>query len=261
MRRLLVTLGVFGVVSMALQPAAMAQDKSFYLPTAEVLVEVRPDGSLRVTEQIQFSFSGDFSGAYRDIPVRDGEQITDITVTEDDREYSPGASAELGSSGSPDTFGVAYLDDVVRVVWHYSAANESRTFEIGYTFRGLAVAYDDVVDVNLQVWGDEWKVELSSLRATMRVPGAAPGEIRVWGHPATVEGITVLNPDGTGAELWANAIRPGYFAEMRMVFPRSLLSDTSGARRSSKATVLTRSWLRNAHSNATHSETGSGSSG
>ena len=35
-----------------------------------------------------------------------------------------------------------------------------RTFEIRYALRGVAVAYDDVVDVNLKVWGDEWDVGL-----------------------------------------------------------------------------------------------------
>jgi hypothetical protein len=32
------------------------------------------------------------------------------------------------------------------------------------------VAYDDVVDVNLNVWGDAWSAPLPSLRATLRLP-------------------------------------------------------------------------------------------
>jgi hypothetical protein len=35
-----------------------------------------------VREQITFDFSGDFSGAYRDIPLREGESIDEFGVSE-----------------------------------------------------------------------------------------------------------------------------------------------------------------------------------
>ena len=38
--------------------------------------------------------------------------------------------------------------------------DQTRTFTIRYRFSGLAVGYDDVVDVNLKVWGDEWEQSL-----------------------------------------------------------------------------------------------------
>ena len=46
-----------------------------------------------------------------------------------------------------------------------------RTFRIAYRLRGVSVAYDDVVDVNLQVWGDEWEVALGQLTAQLLAPG------------------------------------------------------------------------------------------
>ena len=53
----------------------------------------------------------------------------------------------------------------MRIVWHFQAAGEARTFTVSYRFRGLAVAYDDVVDVNLRVWGDDWASPLGELAA------------------------------------------------------------------------------------------------
>ena len=44
----------------------------------------------------------------------------------------------------------------MRVVWHYRAADENRTFDIVYRVLGAVVIYDDVVDVNWKVWGDQW---------------------------------------------------------------------------------------------------------
>ena len=94
--------------------------------------------------------------------------------------YKPGASAELGSSGDPGTFGVARLKDRVRIVWHF-ASDSLRTFTIAYRFRGLAVAYDDVVDVNMQVWGKQWPKGVSLGR---RLDRAADDARRRAARPA-----------------------------------------------------------------------------
>jgi hypothetical protein len=107
-----------------------------------------PDGSLRITEQIQFDFSGPFQGAFRDIPLRRGESISDVVVIENGVPYEPGANTTLGSTGDPGTYGVEDRGNVARVVWHYRAADEARTFAIQYRVTGVAVAYDDVVVVN-----------------------------------------------------------------------------------------------------------------
>ena len=115
-------------------------------------MRVQPDGSLVVDENITFAFSGSFSGAFREIPLREGEAIDEVGVFELGTPYRPGASAELRSSGAPGTFGTARTDDGLRIVWHYSASSEERTFRLHYRLLGVAVAYDDVVDVNLKVW-------------------------------------------------------------------------------------------------------------
>ena len=116
----------------------------------------------------------------------------------------------------------------MRIVWHYSAFSESRSFAIRYRLEGLAVAYDDVVDVNLQVWGDKWKTGLDRLTATMRLPGEPEtAAFRVFGHPAWVRGRTFKTPGL--AHLEAFDISAEQYVELRVVFPRQLLTSTTGA--------------------------------
>src|ERR687889_1200170 len=210
---------------------AEAQAKSFTLPRAEAVADVQPDGSVVVTENITYDFSGSFEGGYREIALKDGMSVSDVSVSENGKQYAPGASAELGSSGAPDTFGTANLGNAYRIVWHYQATDEERTFTVRYRLSGLAVAHDDVVDVYWQVWGDEWEEPLGSLEATMVLPaGAGKGEIKVFGHPASVSGKTSLGPDKVSPTLIASDVPAGQFVEMRVVFPRELLSSTGGAR-------------------------------
>ena len=42
---------------------------------------------------------------------------------------------------------MAPTEEGTRLVWHFQALDEARTFTVGYRLSGLALAYDDVVDV------------------------------------------------------------------------------------------------------------------
>ena len=114
------------------------------------------------------------------MPLREGESLDQVSVSEGDVQYSPGACAELGCAGSPGTFGTTRTDDGVRIVWHYQASSEQRRFRVHYRLRGVPTAYDDVVDVNLKVWGDEWDVGLGQLTSTCsrQATSCAPGATR-----------------------------------------------------------------------------------
>jgi hypothetical protein len=77
-----------------------------------------------------------------------------------------------------------------------------------------------VVDLYWQAWGDEWVEPLDSLRATAVLPGVAGrGDVKVFGHPASVSGKTSLGPDKGSPTLIASDVPAGQFVEMRVVFP------------------------------------------
>ena len=210
--------------------ASPAAAKSYWMDSATIQIELQDDGSLVVTEELEFSFDGEFRGAFRDIPLRSGETITHVRVSEGVTEFTPGAPTALGSDGDPNTFGLEHRGDTIRIVWHYRAANENRTFTLQYRLEGATTVYDDVVDVNLKVWGDEWTVGVSSVNAAVTYPGtASPGEVLVWGHPAEVSGLTELGTDGVTPTLTAWSVSPNQFVEMRVVLPSSVLTTTDGA--------------------------------
>src|SRR4051794_7483841 len=173
----------------ALAITGSAGAKSFSLPQAAISVQVAKDGSLLVDEHITFAFIGPHSGAFRDIPLRKGETVDRVQVSENGRAYRTGGCTELGCIDAAGTYGTAMVGDTLRVVWHYAASDESHTFTVHYRMRGLAVAYDDVVDVNLKVWGSEWDVPLDRLTATEAAPGRV---LKAWGHPVYVRGDVQL---------------------------------------------------------------------
>ena len=181
------------------------------------------DGSLLVDEVIAFDFAGDFSGAFREVPLGDGQTLDQVSVAEGNVEYAPGACAELQCSDALGTFGTTRTDKGVRIVWHYRASFEQRRFRVHYRLRGVATAYDDVVDVNVKVWGDEWEVGLAQLTGAL----VAPGDVtRAWGHPVGIRGDVTI--DGARADLRALDIPPGQFVELRALVPRRVFASTAG---------------------------------
>ena len=227
MRRQVAAVVAGVAVSLALVGTANAQ--SYTLVQSDVRVEVgapgRPAGEVGVEEDITVAFSGAFTFGFRDIPLRDGETIDGVAVVENGRAYGPGAPTELEPGGPPGTFGVERRGDDVRIVWRFQAADESRTFTLRYAMQGLAVAYDDVVDVNLKVWGDEWEQPLDQLTATMTGPANVA---RAWGHPVWVRGDVTLA--GNRSLLRAVAVPAGQFVELRTLYPRDAFRSTAGMR-------------------------------
>lgn len=212
--------GAVALLSLIVASSAAAQ--SYSLPDAFVRVVVQSDGTLAVDEQIAVAFSGRFTFGFRDIPLRTGESIDRVSVSEGGTADTPNGSTEKQPDLPPGTFGVAQTSHGVSIVWHFQALDEIRTFHVRYRLSGLAIAYDDVVDVNLQVWGKQWKVGLSRLTATL----AAPGRIlRVWGHPVYVRGDVVRA--GRVATLRALNVPAHQFVELRTVLPRSAFTSTA----------------------------------
>ena len=156
-------------------------------------MRVASDGGVNVREEITFDFFGPFSGGYRDIPLRDGETHRPRLGRRGRRPLRAGRLDDARHPGPAGQFGAAVVDGKMRIVWRYQAINQRRTFTIRYRISGLAVAYDDVVDVNLQVWGDEWETGLgapagddgraqagdAAQRADLRPPGRRQGRHRV----------------------------------------------------------------------------------
>ena len=95
--------------------------------------------------------------------------------------FRPGGCTVEGASSPAGTFGVTQTPtgDGVRIVWHHQASDQTRTFTVSYRVTGgnHVVAYDDVIDVYWQVWGDQWDFDLDHLTATFTDPALRP-------HPA-----------------------------------------------------------------------------
>ena len=228
MRRLAALIAVCSLASLGLAPVARADSAN--IVDTNVHLELANDASLLVTERLTFDYQGTFEGSYRDINLLHGERLTDVQVSEGGQPYQPGGNTALGSHDRPGVFGAESTAFGARIVWHYRATDEQRTFTVSYRVIEVAVAYDDVIDVGWAVWGDQFDYDLDQLSASFTDPALDPSNdaYRVWGHPREVEGET-FRGDGT-ATLEAGDVPDHTRVEMRVTVPRVPGQDVSGAK-------------------------------
>lgn len=226
MRRLLGLAASAALVVLVATPAAA---KSYHMESADVTIEVMDDGSLLITERLTFDFDGSFSGAYRDVPVAGNETFELVSIGDELVQYQSGGCSWLGCSSPPGTYGLDQQPGLARMVWHHSSNDQTRTFELVYRMTGVVAVYDDVADLQYKVWGEHWGVRADRVAASVSLPdGAAPGDLRVYGHPYGVEGESFLGDDGVSPGLEARNVPPHRFVEIRVVFPPRLLTSSEG---------------------------------
>ncbi len=192
---LVATAGLLATASPAAADSADVVD-------ADVTLRLAPDASLIVSERLTFDYQGTYHASYRDIPLDANEEIpaNSVRIVEDGRIFRPGACTFEGCTDESGKFGMTTSPNGgLRIVWHHNASDQERTFTVAYRViaRDHVIAYDDVIDVYWQVWGDQWDFELKHLTAQLGRPRAATpsGEeatpenpSAVWGHPREVEG-------------------------------------------------------------------------
>jgi len=187
----------FVVVVMAaallLAPAGAAlEQRSWTIENFAVLLEVQPDGTLRVTETIQPRFVGSWNGIYRTIPV--------------DYRSPMGFDYKLflKLESIHDEFGRELRHEVSRErgyqkfkIWIPGAQDTTKTVVITYRVENALRYFDDHDELYWNATGTEWPVAIARASAHVRLPLAAAGNVRAiaftgpWGSTQSDADITI----------------------------------------------------------------------
>lgn len=223
------------IIALAAVPSPTENpEKDLRIRDADVKVEVLDDGALEIRERLGYEFTGTYQGAYRDVPLAKGARATAAVVAENGEALERGGNTTLGSFDDPGRYGVeriSFFDadgepqEGLRLVWHYRATDEERTFELVYRVERAVTAYDDVIDVGWVVWGDQWEFWLDRLEAEIVAPGSEP--IEAWVRPRSLGADPTL---GDAAAVEVERVPQGEAVTLRAVYPRQALANASGAR-------------------------------
>lgn len=164
-RRLLAVPALFALaLTLLVLPLAAPALAEETIPSYDVAIDVRPDGSLHVREEIDYDFgSAQRHGIYRTIPVR--YQVDDTY----DRVIEISGLRVVSTTGAPS--GAETSEEggslVIRVGDPDRTVSGRQTYVLDYDVRGAMNSFNDYEEVYWNAIGPEWEAPIA--RGTVRV--------------------------------------------------------------------------------------------
>lgn len=185
-------------------------DKSYSIDQAFIELTVGNNGLLHVDEIYDYTFDGSFNGVYRDIPLKTGESIDNITVTTEGA-YSVTKVTDEGNKKHLKIY--LYADEA-----HTRKISNTEVYvHISYDMKNTVTLFNDVAGLQYKLWGEDWDVGVGTLTAIVHLPGNK--DITYYLNPQDYNASSMLTNDTIS--LTSNHIPSGEFYELLVLMPLS----------------------------------------
>ena len=185
-------------------------DKSYSIDQAFIELTVGNNGLLHVDEIYDYTFDGSFNGVYRDIPLKTGESIDNITVTTEGA-YSVTKVTDEGNKKHLKIY--LYADEA-----HTQKISNTEVYvHISYDMKNTVTLFNDVAGLQYKLWGEDWDVGVGTLTAIVHLPGNK--DITYYLNPQDYNASSMLTNDTIS--LTSNHIPSGEFYELLVLMPLS----------------------------------------
>ena len=233
MKRMPIAL-LLSLVLVIMTPCA-AFARSFGVDAVSFDAVLEKDGSLDVTEQREYDFSGSFNGIYWDLPrgTYEGRDV-DAAISGVAVVTADGGSTPLteSSSGDPGSYSVDAQYDYYRLTIYWPASDETVTFQVSYELDQLATRWSDVGELYWQYVQADPDADSAwhnvKAQVSLSVPDGAqvnPGDnVRAWAH-GPLDGTVSF--DGDHIVFFSPAVGTQEYLEMRVTLPQDWLPEAS----------------------------------
>ncbi|MDD4614871.1 MAG: DUF2207 domain-containing protein, partial [Caldisericia bacterium] len=201
-------------MSMWMVPSTIA--KTVRIPSVDMVVTIRPDGSAYVQENRTIEFDGDFTFGFYEIPKKGFGTIQNVSVAEGDQYYQ----YESISSRNQGTFTLSDTGSSIRIDFYFFALDETRTFTIRYEIKDVVSVYQDYGEFYWMLEGDGWDFAVQDFSAVVQWQDPVPLEnYFIWGHGPLWGNFN--KSDETSAFLHVENLAANTFVETRVLLPSS----------------------------------------
>lgn len=199
--------------------AAFADDKSYDISSADIFVDVKDNGLLVVNESYVYDFTGQFNGVYREIPLKDGESIENLSV------HADGAYTKLEQTNEDGLLKIKvylYTDEGLSE----PISDKSVKIYYNYDFVNVTKVYNDVGELQFKVLGDDWDQDIHNFNAKIQFPG--DGKLEYWINPASIS--VNQSWDKNVLSISTDSISSDEYIEVRAIIPLADFSNPIYAR-------------------------------
>ena len=192
-----------------------AVSKSYTIPEIRVEVDIRPDGTIQITEHRTYVFDGSFSWADYRLPLVGYSSIENIRISEGDTAFIN------ENSEQPGTFMVQRSEGQIRMQWFYEAEDESRTFTVSYILEGAVIIGPEWSEFFWNYINAGREKETNTLSVSLQLPQKIDTDsLHVWKRGPQDKINMTLHQGGYRVE--ATNIDENEFVKIRSIFPRNI---------------------------------------
>lgn len=201
---------IFSTVSLV----SADEDKSYSIDHAFIELTVGNNGLLHVDEIYDYTFDGSFNGVYRDIPLKSGESIDNITV----RTEGAYSDTKVSDDGNTKHLKIYLYADEAHTK---KISNTEVNVYISYDMKNTVTLFNDVAGLQYKLWGENWDVGVDALTAIVHLPGNK--DITYYLNPQDYNSTSSLT--NNTISLTSNSIPSGEFYELLVLMPLSDFDD------------------------------------
>jgi uncharacterized protein (TIGR04222 family) len=188
----------------------------------DVSIELRTDGSLRITEIIDYDFGvTEHHGIFRDVPTRvhyDDTYDRVYPLTVESVSASGGASADstVEQDGSLTRIKIGDPDETI---------SGEHTYTIVYTIEGATNGFGDHDELYWNAIGDTWPVSIDDVTVDVEAPGAITDSLCFQGPERSTLPCDGQKVRGSAATFRQQHLDPYSGVTIVLAFPKGVLNE------------------------------------
>lgn len=197
---------------------------SYNIDNLKIDAIINIDGTMDIKEAITYDIS-QINGIYYNIDVRDVGDIYNLDVGFS--ENGKILKAIHKNSQSKGYYTTNFEDDILKIKLYCPTYSEKRTFYINYSLSAPLTVYNDVVQLNRKMVGENWDKGIKNIEILVHLPKNVKKEdIYAFGHmrsiSSNIQGNVEILDEKTIKYSVKNNI-PHNFVELDIIFPRETL--------------------------------------
>ena len=204
---------------------------TFYINNFIIDAEVKENGDMEVTENIQYYSDVNKNGVTRVINTKNeynsknsADNLSLEGVWVGNYRASQVLSGNLGDDGVYE-YTKSGSTHSLKVYMPMSYSSQTRTVTYKYLLKNVAVKYDDIAEVFWNFIGDEWDTSIKNLYIRIVLPKASANDtIYVYGHGADNGRFTKTN---NVINLYATNLNAYQALDARILFSTSAISQSN----------------------------------
>ena len=196
--------------------SAQTINRSYSIPSANIDLNVEDNGNLYVNETIHYHFNGTYNGVYRNIPLKNNQNLTNVHVNVSGAYYK----YEVNDVKNQKHITVFLYSDSAMT---QPISNKDIDVNYEYTFLHVVKFYNDIAELQYKIWGEEWGVPVGRVNAVVHVKSNEG--VNYWLNPSYL--TENASWQGSTFTVVSTPIPKNSWFEVRMVIPKDQFTSYS----------------------------------